>query len=115
MLQSQREIEPCFIEKDGRRTDRVVLACTHFPLLIDELERLAPWPVTFVDPAPRSRDGSIRCSAPPDLRRPPIELGPSIFTSGMAPQPSLQKALLRYGLKFTPTAAIRLALAERTA
>ena len=29
-----------------------MLACTHFPLLIGALERLAPWPVAFVDPAP---------------------------------------------------------------
>ena len=37
-----REIAPCFVEKDGRRTDQVVLACTHFPLLIDRLEWLRP-------------------------------------------------------------------------
>ncbi len=46
------EIAPCFVEKHGRRTDHVVLACTHFPLLIDKLERLASWPVAYVDPAP---------------------------------------------------------------
>ena len=34
------------------RTDQVVLACTHFPLIVDRLERLSPWPVGFVDPAP---------------------------------------------------------------
>ena len=28
-----REIAPCFVERAGRRTDHVVLACTHFPLL----------------------------------------------------------------------------------
>jgi glutamate racemase len=46
------EIAPAFVEKDGRRTDRVVLACTHYPLLLDRLERVAPWPVTWIDPAP---------------------------------------------------------------
>lgn len=46
------EIAPCFVEKAGRRTDIVVLACTHYPLLIDRLERLAPWPVEWIDPAP---------------------------------------------------------------
>jgi glutamate racemase len=46
------EIAPCFIELDGRRTDVVVLACTHYPLLRDQLDRLAPWPVTWLDPAP---------------------------------------------------------------
>ena len=46
------EIEPAFIRKDGRQTDRVVLACTHYPLLLGALERVAPWPVTWIDPAP---------------------------------------------------------------
>jgi len=46
------EIAPCFVDDGGRRTDTVVLACTHYPLLLDRLERLAPWPVTWVDPAP---------------------------------------------------------------
>ena len=46
------EIAPAFVEKNGRRTDRVVLACTHYPLLLKRLERVAPWPVTWIDPAP---------------------------------------------------------------
>ncbi len=46
------EIAPCFVEDGGRRTDVVVLACTHYPLLIERLERLSPWPVTWLDPAP---------------------------------------------------------------
>ena len=51
------EIAPCFVEKPGRdgasaRTDVVVLACTHYPLILDRLARLAPWPVAWIDPAP---------------------------------------------------------------
>ncbi|MDI4666751.1 glutamate racemase [Xanthobacter autotrophicus] len=46
------EIAPCFVSSGGRRTDTVVLACTHYPLLLDRFTRLAPWPVTFIDPAP---------------------------------------------------------------
>lgn len=47
------EIAPCFVaEEDGRRTDCVVLACTHYPLILDRLRRLAPWPVGWIDPAP---------------------------------------------------------------
>ena len=45
------EIAPCFRD-GGRRTDTVVLACTHYPLLLERLRRLAPWPVNFFDPAP---------------------------------------------------------------
>ncbi len=46
------EIAPCFVSTQGRRTDTVVLACTHYPLLLERLERIAPWPVSWVDPAP---------------------------------------------------------------
>ncbi|MCM5555679.1 glutamate racemase [Pleomorphomonas sp. NRK KF1] len=46
------EIAPCFIEDAGKRTDAVVLACTHYPLLLDRLKALAPWPVEWIDPAP---------------------------------------------------------------
>ncbi len=49
------ELAPCFIGNgagDPDRTDTVVLACTHYPLLMDRLVRLAPWPVDWIDPAP---------------------------------------------------------------
>lgn len=46
------EIAPAFVEDAGGRTDAVVLACTHYPLLQDRLEALAPWPVAWIDPAP---------------------------------------------------------------
>ena len=49
------EIAPCFVgdsESDPARTDTVVLACTHYPLLMDRLVKLAPWPVDWIDPAP---------------------------------------------------------------
>ena len=105
-----RAIAPCFIEKDGRRTDHVVLACTHYPLLIETLERLAPWPVVFDDPAPaiaRRLDVLLGKAPKEEARR----TGAVVFTSGQPPQPGLQKALLRYGLEFTPTPAISLATA----
>ncbi|UPJ65071.1 glutamate racemase [Bradyrhizobium sp. 191] len=49
------ELAPCFIGDPAdatSRTDTVVLACTHYPLLLDRLRRLAPWPVDWIDPAP---------------------------------------------------------------
>ncbi len=45
------QIAPCFVEKDGRRSDIVVLACTHYPFLANVFRRLAPWPVDWLDPA----------------------------------------------------------------
>jgi glutamate racemase len=49
------ELAPCFVgtgESDPARTDTIVLACTHYPLLMDRLVALAPWPVDWIDPAP---------------------------------------------------------------
>jgi glutamate racemase len=46
------EIAPCFVDDGAARTDTVVLACTHYPLLAERLTRLSPWPVNFIDPAP---------------------------------------------------------------
>jgi len=49
------ELAPCFVGNgfgDAPRTDTVVLACTHYPLLLDRLIKLAPWPVAWIDPAP---------------------------------------------------------------
>ncbi len=45
------EIAPCFVEKDGGKTDIVVLACTHYPFMANLFRRLAPWPVDWLDPA----------------------------------------------------------------
>lgn len=46
------ELRSCFVEEGGKRTDVVALACTHYPLLLSRFQALAPWPVTWIDPAP---------------------------------------------------------------
>ena len=46
------ELDPAFVELDQGRTDHVVLACTHYPILLDRLVELAPWQVNWIDPAP---------------------------------------------------------------
>lgn len=46
------EIAPVFRGEQGRRTDVVVLGCTHYPLLVDEMARVEPWVVRYIDPAP---------------------------------------------------------------
>jgi glutamate racemase len=92
-----REIAPCFVTApDGRRTDTVVLACTHFPLLHDKLVQQAPWPVSFVDPAPAIARRMT------DLIGPPATgaggAARIAFTSGREPPPALAGALARFGL-----------------
>ena len=47
-----QEVGAAFQTKDGRQTDVVVLGCTHYPLIQAALDRVAPWPVLWIDPAP---------------------------------------------------------------
>jgi glutamate racemase len=81
------EIAPCFSDGE-RRTDTVVLACTHYPLLLTRLQRLAPWPVSFLDPAPAiaRRVGALLGPAPAAQRRGTTR---AIFTSGRTPPAAL--------------------------
>jgi glutamate racemase len=89
------EIAGCFVDADARRTDTVVLACTHYPLLIDRFKANAPWPVDWVDPAPAiaRRVADLLRGRPPGSPTPPR----IVFTSGRAPSPALAAALSGYG------------------
>jgi glutamate racemase len=48
----KEEIAPVFRNREGRRTDVVVLGCTHYPLIVENIAQVAPWPVSYIDPAP---------------------------------------------------------------
>jgi len=92
-----REIAPCFIETAARRTDAVVLACTHYPLLRERFTRLAPWPVDWIDPAPAIARRVVALLGPPAPGAAPG--GASvIFTSGALPPPGLIAAMARLGV-----------------
>jgi glutamate racemase len=87
----REEIAPCFRD-GGARTDTIVLACTHYPLLLDRLTELSPWPVNFLDPAPAiarrvvSLLGDTPAAGHGSAR--------AIFTSGRPPE----KALRHFGI-----------------
>jgi glutamate racemase len=87
------EIDPCFRD-DGNRTDTVVLACTHYPLLIARLEQIAPWPVNFIDPAPAiaRRVANLLEGAAAVAAK---GMTHAIFTSGTAPA----AILARFGIR----------------
>jgi glutamate racemase len=98
----QAEIAPSFVEKDGQRTDCIVLACTHYPLLLKQFERLAPWPLAWIDPAEaiaRRLDHVLQeklGGAALDTENWPKHA--ALFTSGDAPSPALAKALNERGI-----------------
>jgi glutamate racemase len=95
------EIAPCFVEKDGARTDTVVLACTHYPLLLERMRKLAPWPVDWLDPAPAIARRVVDLIGPPAAGTRPASFS---FTSGRAPSPALARALAVFGFAATENA-----------
>ncbi|WP_298256965.1 glutamate racemase [Bradyrhizobium sp.] len=78
------EFMPCFVGAGAdasKRTDTIVLACTHYPLLLDRLNKLAPWPVDWIDPAPAIAR-RVTSLLPKALGTPDEVEAKMIFTSG---------------------------------
>ncbi|MGO9672852.1 MAG: glutamate racemase [Methylocella sp.] len=98
-----RETASAFVEMDGRRTDCIVLACTHYPLLIAQLERLAPWRVEWIDPAraiARRTDQvlSDQVGLPTSSAGGPVRLAQAVFTGSKMPGARLRAALRGFGI-----------------
>lgn len=95
----RREIAPCFLEDGGRRTDIVVLACTHYPFLVNRFRKMAPWPVDWID---TSEAIARRAKSLADTMRttPGKPDGPdvAVFTSGH-PVPELRRLIQGFGLE----------------
>jgi glutamate racemase len=90
-----KEIAPAF-KSEGSRTDTVVLACTHYPLLLERLKKLAPWPVEWVDPAPAiARRVASLLTTPGLPLMEPVRLH---FSSGKMSGPALAKSLKEFGI-----------------
>jgi glutamate racemase len=101
------EIAPCFVELDGKRTDIVVLACTHYPFLANVFRRLAPWPVDWLDPAEAIARRALwllqKNGSPPEFSNgdtPDI----AVFTSG-TPNFATRRLMHGFGLTVSSTAS----------
>jgi len=94
----RNEIAPCFMEEDGRRTDIVVLACTHYPFLVNRFRKMAPWPVDWIDTseAIARRAASLAENMQTSPVR-PDEPDLAVFTSGQ-PVPELDRLMQGFGL-----------------
>ena len=89
------EIAGCFVDAGGKRTDTVVLACTHYPLLAERFKKLAPWPVAWVDPAPAIARRVVELIGP--AVGPKAEGRPEVtFTSGRKTSSALPELVSKY-------------------
>lgn len=103
------EIAPCFVEDGAARTDVVVLGCTHYPLLLDKLDALAPWPVLWLDPAPAiARHIANVLADKGHVVGVGAKRGRGViaFTSGRAPSASLLALLQSYNLSLAQPEAV---------
>lgn len=94
------QIAPCFVTLDGQRTDTVVLACTHYPLLIEAMTAAAPWPVTWLDPAlaiARQVARVLGDAWPAQLHQKWENV--AVFTGGGPAGPAIVRLLEEFGLK----------------
>lgn len=94
-----REIAPCFRQDGERTTDTVVLACTHYPFLIDRFRTVAPWDVAWVDPAPAIARRVVQLVGPASTELGRRRSGRAVFSSGRT-APSLAALLASLGLAF---------------
>jgi glutamate racemase len=86
------EVAPCFVDDGIAKTDTVVLACTHYPLLLNRLIALAPWPVEWIDPAPAIARRVVDLLGTGDGIAAAAEAR-MIYTTGTAPSPLLLDAI----------------------
>ena len=89
------EIRPCFVERDGRRTDIVILGCTHYPFLVHEMRKVAPWPVDWLEPAEAIARRALSLLGDADHWDTREDV--AMMTSGLPPPP-LAKLLAGFGL-----------------
>jgi glutamate racemase len=93
----RRSLDGLFEQRGGEDIDTIVLACTHFPLVEDELANAAPRPVAFVD----GKEGIARRTAwltrHLDWPGSPEE-GIALFTGRDADVEAYRPGLARYGL-----------------
>lgn len=91
------EIAPCFVEREGQRTDIVVLACTHYPFLVNRMRKTAPWPVDWIDPAEAIARRALSLLEPGDALDRPFVRDIAVFTSDKA-DPGTRRLMQGFGL-----------------
>jgi glutamate racemase len=97
----QRIMAAVYESEGGDRLDQLVLACTHFPLLAEEIAAASPTGVTLVD----SGAGIARRTAflTKGQEWPEQAEGRAVFTKGSEDITALKPALASYGLTHIDT------------
>ncbi|GGB70654.1 glutamate racemase [Henriciella pelagia] len=90
---------PIFEAEGGRQVDTVVLACTHFPLVREQLAATAPRPVKYIDSGAAIARQTLRVLARETANRNPVDRpgGHVWLTNDPALNQRLVKVCRRFG------------------
>ncbi|WP_163271369.1 glutamate racemase [Chelativorans alearense] len=99
------EIEPCFVEHEDRRTDIVVLACTHYPFLVNRMRKTAPWPVDWIDTSEAIARRALALAQELPASRWREQPDTAFFTSGTLPA-SLRRLVSGFGFEVRDCLAV---------
>ena len=101
------EIAPLFAEamrverETGARLDHVVLGCTHFPLLRDEMAAASPWPVAWIDSGPAIARRVVSLVGPGTNATQALEPSVAVFTGRVPVAPDFLRYLSLLGFART--------------
>ena len=96
------EIAPCFVDKGDKRTDIIVLACTHYPFLVNRMRKTAPWPVDWIDTCEAIARRTLTLAQDIDFEQRKPGLGDlALFTSDR-PAPEIIRLMGGFGLAVEP-------------
>ncbi|GAA4812517.1 glutamate racemase [Sphingosinicella ginsenosidimutans] len=93
-----RALAGLFDQPGGERIDTIVLACTHFPLVEDELAAAAPRPIAFVDGSAGIARRTAWLAREIEWPAGPHE-DAALFTGGAAQAEAYVPGLAAFGLK----------------
>lgn len=94
------EIAPCFAEgENGARTDIVVLACTHYPFLVNRMRKMAPWPVDWIDTSEAIARRADNLLKPWEEDIPQKQTRDEVYFTSGPPDAATSNLLLGFGLK----------------
>ena len=99
----ESEIAPCFVQENGRRTDIVVLACTHYPFLVNRMRKMAPWPVDWIDTSEAIARRALSLAQTTDFAAPQADREDQVFFTSAEPDADAMRLMGGFGLEAGPS------------
>lgn len=98
---------PLFTNPQGERIDTIVLACTHFPLIRNQLIATAPHPVAYIDSGDAIARQTLRVLMDCTGHRQSVHAPTAYVTDRQGSDIDLSGVFSRFGFSLTSTVSVR--------